>query len=447
MKRPTLLPLLLLAMLAAPPTSAALAQEPLRLTLGDAVRRAAGQAPGVEISGLRVEAAQGRIRQQRAGLLPSLALSAGWLNRTFNLRALGIDFSSVPGSPPAPERIGPFDNIDARIRLVQPVLDLAANARVRVSHSQVTASQADAASAAESAGRTAALAYLRLARGNAQVAARREDSTLAAELVGLARSQREAGVATPLDVTRSRTQLVVAREGIVQAQAAVGRASVELARALGLPANVLLTASEPLSDSIARVPLVLERDVAVTRALERRPEIQAEAARVRAAEQGVWAIDAERLPRLELSGDYGVNGPTAADAIPTRQLAVQLSFPVLDGFRREGRLDEQRAVLEETVVRRRELERDIAAEVDIALLELRSARAQQEIAAERRRLAEEELQQARERFSAGVVGNIEVIDAQVSLLHARDTEIEARFVAAAARVALARAVGMVGGLQ
>jgi outer membrane protein TolC len=89
----------------------------------------------------------------------------------------------------------------------------------------------------------------------------------------------------------------------------------------------------------------------------------------------------------------------------------------------------------------------VAAEVDIALLELRAARAQQEIAAERRRLAEEELRQARERFSAGVVGNIEVIDAQVSLLSARDTEIEARFVAAAARVALARAVGMVGGLQ
>jgi outer membrane protein TolC len=40
-----------------------------------------------------------------------------------------------------------------------------------------------------------------------------------------------------------------------------------------------------------------------------------------------------------------------------------------------------------------------------------------------------------------VAGNIEVIDAQVSLVRARDTDIDARFAAAAARVALARAVG------
>ena len=39
-------------------------------------------------------------------------------------------------------------------------------------------------------------------------------------------------------------------------------------------------------------------------------------------------------------------------------------------------------------------------------------------------------------------GNIEVIDAQSSLVHARDADIDARFAAAAARVALARAVGV-----
>ncbi|MGE5743197.1 MAG: TolC family protein [Gemmatimonadota bacterium] len=52
------------------------------------------------------------------------------------------------------------------------------------------------------------------------------------------------------------------------------------------------------------------------------------------------------------------------------------------------------------------------------------------------------MDQARERFKAGVVGNIEVIQAQSSLVRARDTDIDARFAAAAARVALARAVGV-----
>ena len=44
-------------------------------------------------------------------------------------------------------------------------------------------------------------------------------------------------------------------------------------------------------------------------------------------------------------------------------------------------------------------------------------------------------------FEAGSTTNIEVIDAQASLVRARDTDIDARFAAAAARIALARASG------
>jgi outer membrane protein TolC len=185
-----------------------------------------------------------------------------------------------------------------------------------------------------------------------------------------------------------------------------------------------------------------EREGAVALGLERRPDLAAEAAQVRAAEQGARAVSAERLPRLEVAADYGVNGRTGPDAIATRQVGVHVSIPILDGFRREGRLSEQRALQGEAEVRRRELVRDIAAQVEVAFLELESAQAQQAIAAERLRLAEEELAQSRERFSAGVAGNIELINAQVSLLDARDAEIEARFAAAVARVALARAVGV-----
>jgi len=58
-------------------------------------------------------------------------------------------------------------------------------------------------------------------------------------------------------------------------------------------------------------------------------------------------------------------------------------------------------------------------------------------------LAVEEVSQARERFANGVAGNIEVIDAQSSLVRARETEIDARYATALARVELARAVGVV----
>ena len=103
--------------------------------------------------------------------------------------------------------------------------------------------------------------------------------------------------------------------------------------------------------------------------------------------------------------------------------------------------------MSESRVRERDLRQQIAADVDAALLDLRSAEAQQIVAAERLRLATDELAQARERFKAGVAGNIEVIDAQSNLIRARDTDIDARFAAASARVALARAVGVASTLH
>ncbi len=64
------------------------------------------------------------------------------------------------------------------------------------------------------------------------------------------------------------------------------------------------------------------------------------------------------------------------------------------------------------------------------------------VAAEQLRLAADELSQSRQRFKAGVAGNIEVINAQSSLIRARDADIDARFAAASARVSLARAAGV-----
>jgi outer membrane protein TolC len=432
----------LLVLLAVRAAQAQQSTPSLPLTLAGAVDRAAAEAPTVAVAALRIDAARARLRQQQAGLLPTLGLGAGWLNRTFNRASLGFDFPAPPGTPPPPDLIGPFDNVDARVRVTQPLLDWASVVRVRAARAAMTTADAERSLAAENAAHAAAHAYLRAARAAALVDAGAADSTLAAELVELARAQLDAGVATPLDVTRARAQLVAAREGLALARNQLERARVELARALGLPPATPVQPVEPLSDETASTPVPLLRDQAVALALAQRPELGAETARLRAAEQGIAAVTAERLPRLELAADYGLNGRAPSEAIATRQVAVQVSVPILDGFRREGRIAEQAAARREAEIRRRESERDIAAQVEVALLDVSSAAAQQAIARERLRLAEEELAQSRERFAAGVAGNIELVNAQVSLLRARDAAIDARFAAATARAALARAAGV-----
>jgi len=220
------------------------------------------------------------------------------------------------------------------------------------------------------------------------------------------------------------------------------RARIDLARALGLdpwtPIEITdtLTAALPVADVPARA------DSIVTLALTRRPDLVAEIARGDVARTVKSAISAERLPRLDVAADYGLSGLTPNASVSTRQIGVQVSIPILDGFRREGRAAEQSAVVRESEIRARDLRQEIAAEVETALLDLASAQAQQAIATERLRLAADEMAQARERFAAGVAGNIEVINAQASLLRARDTDIDARYSAATARVALAHAAGL-----
>jgi len=414
----------------------------MRLSFADAVRLASGEVPVVALATLRTNEADARVRQARAALLPSLSVSGAWLNRTFNSKSLGIEFPTIPGNPPFPELVGPFNNYDARFNVTQTLFDWSSVRRVRAAGAQADGSRAERGVTVEGSVLTAAIAYVRAVRAQAVVGARQADSAIAAELVGLAEAQRAAGVSPAIDVTRARAQLATAQGLLLVAKNQLDRGRIDVTRALGLDPTTPLAFTDSLAPSLGAADVSVQRDSSVAAALANRPELLAEAARAAAARQTGSAIRAERLPRLQLAGDYGVNGKTVPNAIATRDIALQVSVPILDGFRREARLDEQDAVVRESQVREADLRRQIAAEVDAALLDLGSAEAQQVVAGEQLRLAESELSQSRERFKAGVAGNIDVITAQAGLIRARDTEIDARFAAATARISLARAAGV-----
>jgi outer membrane protein TolC len=413
----------------------------LALSFAAAVSRAAGAAPVVTLAGLHTEEARARVREARAPLLPGFSATGSWVNQTLNKDAFGFQFPNLPGFPSG-QRIGPFDLFDARLRVTQTLFDYAGIVRVRAARSQLASVQADSGLAAESAVQAAALAYLRVLRARAIVAARQADSALAAELVRLAQAQQDAEVGTAIDVTRARTQLVTAVGGLVLAKNLEARARIDLARVLGLEPDTPLVLTDTLAAALPLAELPAARDSLIALALEHRPDLVAEQARGFAARRAGSAISAERLPRVDLSANYGANGLSFGEAIATRLVALQITIPILDGFRRESRQAAQQAGVRASDVRLAELRRQVPADVDAARLDLSSAEQQQAIAVDGLQLAQLELDQSRERFKAGVAGNIEVINAQLSFVRARDADIDARFAAAVARVALARAVGV-----
>jgi outer membrane protein TolC len=416
------------------------------LSLGDAARLAAKQSGGVDVARQRVAQAEARVTQRRGALFPDLAAGIAQAERNVNSATFGFSFSNpVTGKPllrPDGEIIGPVPTVDMRYRLQQPLLDLGNVAKWRAAQSSVLAASADVQAQADLAAATAAAVYVRAARADAQLASRRADSALAADLLRIARDQLQAGTGIALDVTRAESQLANVRAQIIGARNERDRGLLELKRAVGLPLDAPLT----LSDSLAGMPVgdvAPDAASALARATESRADVKALLAQETAQRAASQAIKWERTPQLGLVVDQGVIGKNWNRLLPTYSWGVQLSVGLFDGFRREGRVQEQLAATRETDAKLRDLRAQSALEVRAALLDLSAALEQVDAVRERLRLAEQEVSQAQERFRAGVAGNGDVITALLSLNQARTLRNDALASYHGSRVALAREMGEV----
>jgi outer membrane protein TolC len=426
-------------------TAALGAQTPAPLTLGGAARTAAERSAGPLIARERSAQADARVRQRQADFLPTLSAVANEGERTFNSASFGISFkdplTGKSAFDPNGEVLGPVRTYDLRGTVRQTILDPGAFARLKAARASAASVTTEQRVAAQQAAAAAAVAYVRVMRGDAQVGARVQDSTLASELLGIARDQVSAGVGIALDVTRAQSQLAAARSQLIAARAERDRARLELAHALGLPAGTPSVLADSLT-AVAADALPTASD-ASAKALATRAELRLANDQITAAEKQLTALRAERLPSLGAFADQGSTGKGTEHLLPTYTWGVQVSIPIFDGFKREGRIDEQRATLRELDARRHDIAEQAALDVRAALLDVNAARELLAAADERRALAEQELAQARDRFTAGVSGNADVITASQGLNAARTQVVEARAAVQAARVALARAQGTI----
>ena len=164
---------------------------PQRLSLGDAARLAASQTAAVQSATARVQEAQGRVTQSRSALLPQIEAVPNWSSRTVNSASFGFSFPAAPGERPLLDPngqiIGPVKFWDFRGQATQALFDPGAAGRVRAARANVTAASSDVAVAAEQAATNAAVIYIRELRSETTLQARIADSTLAADLLSIAR--------------------------------------------------------------------------------------------------------------------------------------------------------------------------------------------------------------------------------------------------------------------
>jgi outer membrane protein len=415
----------------------ALAQKPALptgpITLLDAIT--IGRRQGVEaaIARLNLRATEARTGQRLAELLPNIDGQASYTRQTLNLDAFGI--------PIATGVTDPFSLYNLQVRASQSILNLSAITRLQAGRDTVKAAELDARVIGDLAGANAGLAYLRVLSAEETVRARTADSSVAADLLQQARRLVEAGVSPAIDATRSEVSFAAVRTQLEIARNAAGRSRLDLIRALDLPSNSRLQ----LADSLGLAPMGIPRepDEAARYAREHRAELLAERARTQAVRRSLRAITFEYLPSLSANGAYTESGRETGTLAGSYNFQLLLSIPILDGFRRQNRSKEERARLEIQQIREQNLADQVETEARQAVLDLGSAEQQVAIAAERVKLANRELSEAEQRFTAGVAGSVETTNAQSSVISAQDALIQARVNYGTARVAAYRALGVI----
>ncbi|HKS08637.1 MAG TPA: TolC family protein [Pyrinomonadaceae bacterium] len=381
--------------------------------------------------------ARGERQQSLAPLLPNVSGVAYQANLTQNLVALGFQPGTIPGFNRT--FLGPFKNFDARLLLRQTIFDLSAIRNYQAGSAAVRTAELQEALAREQVASGTGLIYLEALRADRAVVAAQANVELAQALLKQAQDQRNAGVATGVDVIRAQTRLAEQQVELAQAQTTSEQARLNLQRVVGLPLGGALTLTDQLH--FVEDPL-LAVDVAVAQAGHDRREIQVAEEQNRVSQLELQSARAEYLPSLEVVGDYGSSGitPNSFD-LPTRRIALQLNVPVFNGGLTRGRV-----TVAASRQRQRELELanirgQVEEDVRLALTTLRTAAVQVRAAEESVTLAQRELEMARDRFQAGVGDNLEVITAQTSLANARVAQVTALAQHNAARLNLAAALG------
>jgi outer membrane protein len=426
-KRIAAIPALVLLAAAASVSASVAAGDTLRLNVKQAMDMARAGGYSAELARSKALESRTRLSEARGALLPHVGATASDVLRSFDLPAMGLSFPPSADGPALPNKIGPFNAQDARVNGRLSLIDASAWKRYGALRKDAESGSLEAAAAEENSALAAAEAYLALSRARALLASRRSELALASQLAELSQAQKQAGVASQLEVLRAQGQVSQARSALSAASGGEEQARYALLRAVGadLDAVPVLTDTLALSDAGTDAAPSSALSASLPASL---PEIAAAEKRKEAALAEMGSLRSEVLPTLDLAGDYGLSGRRLnARAEWTETVALQLNWNLWDGGRRRARIAQQAERLRQADLRIREARAGAGQSLRESASAMKTLREEAAFALERVKLSEEEERMAREKFRSGASGNLEVISAQGSVSLAHQAYIDALY--------------------
>jgi outer membrane protein len=432
---------LLLAVAQLPEPAVSPAADPAQLSRAEAVSRALAANPEVRKSQAGLDSLRGRKQEALADALPELDI-VGTGTRFRDPSLLNSPgFDEFPPEFRTALRPIPASLYDGAFQLRQTLWSFKLGAALRAARFGLDLGREDVRRTEHDVALSAIQAYHDYVLALEKVRVTEQSIFQKQKHLDMARTRREAGVVTELDVLRSEVDLANARAQLERARGDADQARGSLNAVMVRPVDAAVIPT----DRLDRRPATADLDAVVAAALANRAELKVAALNVRVYEQFVKVERAESRPRVDFAGGWGRSvrdpGNFFRSDFARWNAAVTLTVPVFDGFRTAGRVTQAQAEV-------------TRAEQDLIAAENR-VRLQAKQAVDRLRTAERvldaaelnvtqaaravEMTQANYRYGAATT--IDVLDAQAALTLAESLRIQGLYDHANARAILRYVTG------
>lgn len=420
---------------------AAAGQEPVRsITFPEALRIALTQNSSVRTAENAVTAQGVSVRQQQFAFLPSLSFN------TSGSESLGRAFSQDEGRIMTTTTQSFNAGLATGVTLFDGLRNVG---NLRSAQYQQDASVATLERTRQTVALTVASNYIALVEAEAQVQVRQE-ALRAEEAVGeQVRIFVDAGSRPIADLYQQQASVAAARATLVQAEQSLERARTDVLATLQLDPAAEYEFVAPTLETVAgsRAPEPL--DSLVARAVRNRVDLDAQEARVAAAEQSVRAAAASRWPTISLNAGYNtgatsVSALSFADQLNERRggsLGLSISVPIFDRLSRASATEQARIAADNASIELAAQRRQVGLEVRRAWVDFRAAEAQVTAAEAQLQAAQLALAAVTERYRLGAATLVEVTQARATQVQAASSLVTGRHTLVLQRALLAYYAG------
>jgi outer membrane protein TolC len=416
---------------------------PATLPLDNAIQLALKNNTALRLADTRTEAAEARLQEVRERALPqanaSLAYSRYDLTNAFAF-GQGADGKPLFGIP-----AGAFNSTIGGVTVSQEVFGGFAEKSARLSADLlVRASRLDAQRNRQELVYTVTEAYYNLVKLIRSTAVIDENIRQVEEREREARNLEKEGVVTANEVLKIQLQRNNLQLSRLQADKARQTALYNFGLLLGLPDD------QPVSiDTTLRNPAVSLESMPglLTRAVQTRPEVQANVLRVQAADAQLRNVKSALYPHLGVSAGYNYINPTARlipeanSFISAWNVGMGIRYNIGSLYSLKGRLNGAKTAVEQASLQSRQQTDQIRSEVVTAYHTYQLALEQQNVIRTAVAQAQENYRLAESRFRNGLVGATDLLEANGFLLQAQLNAINATVDAQLAYQRLLKASG------